>query len=49
MKFRRIDGEVYVEWSNKTAAFKDFLKLTGVAMAGLVMFYTLWVLLELLR
>lgn len=49
MKFRRIDGEVYVEWSTKTAALKEFLKLTGIAMVGLVMFYTLWVLLELLR
>lgn len=49
MRFRRIDGEVYVEWSTKTAAFKEFLKLTGVAITGIVMFYTLWVLLDFLK
>ena len=48
MRFRRINGDMYVEWSTKTAAFKEFLKLTGVAMVGLVMFYTLWVLLDFL-
>ena len=49
MKFRRIDGEVYVEWSTKTAAVKGFLQLTGVALVGLVMFYTLWILLEFIK
>jgi hypothetical protein len=49
MKFRKINGEVYVEWSTKTAAFKEFLKLAATATVGLVMFYTLWILLEFIK
>ena len=48
MKIRKINGELYVEWTTTTAAIKEVLWICGVAITGIVMFYTLWVLLDLL-
>jgi hypothetical protein len=48
MKIRKINGELYVEWTTTTAAIKEVLWISGVAVMGIVSFYALWVLLDLL-
>ena len=47
MKIRKINGELYVEWTTTTAAIKEVLWVSGVAIMGIASFYALWVLLEL--
>jgi len=47
MKIHKIDGELYVEWTTITAAIIEIVKMVGFAVFGIVSFYALWVLLEL--
>lgn len=47
MKIRKINGELYVEWTTTTAAVKEVLWMAGFAIMGIASFYALWVLLEL--
>jgi len=48
MKIHKIDGELYVDWTSPTAVVKEVLKIAGVAIFGIVSFYALWVLLDLI-
>ena len=48
MKIRKINGELYVEWTTTTAVVKEVLKLAGLTVFATVSFYALWVLLDLI-
>jgi hypothetical protein len=48
MKIHKIDGELYVEWTSPTAVAKEVLKMAGLTVFGIVSFYALWVLLDLI-
>ena len=49
MKIRKINGELYVEWTTTTAAIIEIVKMVGFAVFGIVSFYALWILLEFLK
>lgn len=49
MRIRKINGELYVEWTTVKAGIVEILKMCGIAVTGIVMFYTLWILLEFLK
>ena len=49
MKVIKRKGELYVEYSSTLDLLKGIGQIVGVAVTGIVMFCTLWVLLEFLK
>lgn len=49
MRVIKRKGELYVEYSSTLDLLKGIGQIIGVAVMGIVMFYTLWVLLEFLK
>ena len=49
MRVFKHKGEVYVEYSSTRDLLKGIGQIVGVAVMGMVMFYTLWILLEFLK
>ena len=49
MKVFKHKGEVFVEYSSTLDLLKGIGQIVGVAITGIVMFCTLWVLLEFLK
>ena len=48
MRVFKHKGEVYVEYSSTLDLLKGIGQIIGVAVMGIVMFYTLWVFIDLL-
>jgi hypothetical protein len=49
MRFFKHKGEVFVEYTSTLDLLKGIGQIVGVAITGIVMFYTLWILLEFLK
>jgi len=49
MKVIKHKGELYVQYSSTLDLLKGIAQIVGVAVTGIVMFYTLWILLEFLK